>query len=598
LGNINRIITSLNLNCSLMTEGSNWFRQKRFGRCLAGKEGIVKITIKNTLLSVLALLGGLLLISDASGLNALLEVKNGLKSVYDDRVVPLRDLKVMSDSYAVSIVDASHKIRNGNTDWAEAVASVQNASVQISKNWQAYLATSLVPEENRLVGEIKPLLLSADQAVRQLQGILERQDRAALDSFVREDLYARIDPVSNKLGELIDLQVRVAGEEYVKAHDEAERATIITSVLMIIGMLLVIGGIVVVLRKVIKPVSSLTQAMTRLAADELSVAIPVVDHQDEIGDMARAVEVFKKSMIDTKRLRSEQEEQKQRAERERKAAMMQLADHFESTVQGVVQAVSSAATQLQSNARSMSAISEKTALQSTVVAAATEQALTNVQTVAAASEELGGSISEISRQVTESSRISKSAVTEAERTNTAVEGLSASAQRIGDVVNLIQNIASQTNLLALNATIEAARAGEAGKGFAVVASEVKQLANQTAKATEDISSQISEIQVQTGGAVGAIRGISRTISQVNEISGAIAAAVEEQTAATNEIERNVQQAAQGTQEVSINIASVSRAAEEAGVASTQVLSAANQLSLEAERLQAEVNAFIIRVRAG
>ena len=182
----------------------------------------MKITIKNTLLSALAMLGGLLLISDASGLNALLEVKDGLKSVYDDRVVPLRDLKVISDSYAVSIVDASHKIRNGNTDWAEAVASVQNANVQISKNWQAYLATSLVPEEVRLVGEIKPLLLSADQAVRQLQGILERQDRAALDSFVREDLYARIDPVSNKLGELIDLQVRVAGEEYIKAHDEAE----------------------------------------------------------------------------------------------------------------------------------------------------------------------------------------------------------------------------------------------------------------------------------------------------------------------------------------------------------------------------------------
>jgi methyl-accepting chemotaxis protein len=161
----------------------------------------MKITIKNTLLSALAMLGGLLLISDASGLNALLNVKDGLKSVYDDRVVPLRDLKVISDSYAVSIVDASHKIRNGNTGWAEAVASVQNANVQISKNWQAYLATSLVPEEVRLVSEIKPLLQSADQAVRQLQGILERQDRTALDRFVREDLYARIDPVSTKLGE-------------------------------------------------------------------------------------------------------------------------------------------------------------------------------------------------------------------------------------------------------------------------------------------------------------------------------------------------------------------------------------------------------------
>src|SRR4051794_16655175 len=138
------------------------FQWRRSCRYFADKGGIMKITIKNTLLSVLAMLGGLLLISDVSGLRALLEVKDGLKSVYEDRVIPLRDLKVISDSYAVSIVDASHKVRNGNTDWAQAVASVQNANVEISRNWQVYLATSLVPEEVRLVGEIKPLLQAAD----------------------------------------------------------------------------------------------------------------------------------------------------------------------------------------------------------------------------------------------------------------------------------------------------------------------------------------------------------------------------------------------------------------------------------------------------
>ncbi|WP_029010948.1 methyl-accepting chemotaxis protein, partial [Azospirillum halopraeferens] len=221
----------------------------------------------------------------------------------------------------------------------------------------------------------------------------------------------------------------------------------------------------------------------------------------------------------------------------------------------------------------------------------------NVQTVAAASEELGSSITEISRRVSESARISRDAQGAAERTNTTVEGLATAAQRIGDVVSLIQNIAGQTNLLALNATIEAARAGEAGKGFAVVASEVKALANQTARATEDIAAQIAEIQAQTGGAVTAIRDIGKTISDVNEIAGTIAAAVEEQAAATQEIGRNVQQAACGTQEVSDNITGVSTAAREAGTAAAEVLSAANRLSQEAGTLRTEVDGFIARVRA-
>jgi methyl-accepting chemotaxis protein len=385
---------------------------------------------------------------------------------------------------------------------------------------------------------------------------------------------------------------------YIDDVDEIFHARLVDAALWSGGSLLLLGFCAwLIARGIVRPVRAMTAAMGALAAGNLGTAIPAVDRRDEIGAMAQAVAVFKASMIEADRLRGEQVEQQHRAEAERKAAMQQLADQFEASVKGVVQAVSSAATQLQSNAQSMSAIAEETARQSTVVAAATEQASANVQTVAVASEELSSSISEIGRQVTDSSRISKEAVTEAERTNTTVEGLAASAQRIGDVVSLIQNIASQTNLLALNATIEAARAGEAGKGFAVVASEVKQLASQTAKATEEIAQQITEIQTQTSGAVDAIRSIGRTITQVNEISSTIAAAVEEQSAATSEIGRNVQQAAHGTQEVSNNIVGVSKAAEEAGSSSSQVLSAASQLSREAERLRTEVDSFIAHVRA-
>jgi len=385
------------------------------------------------------------------------------------------------------------------------------------------------------------------------------------------------------------------------SQNASETATATRSMMVAIAALGVLGGIVIgwVIAQftISKPLATSVENLNRLAAGDLSVEIFGVGRKDEIGAVANGLNVFKENMLRTRQLEAEAKEAELRAERERKAAMMQLADQFEASVKDVVQAVSSAATQLQSNAQCMSAIAEETARQSTAVAAATEQASANVQTVASASEELSSSIGEISRQVSDSSRISKEAVTEAERTNTNVEGLAVAAQRIGDVVNLIQNIASQTNLLALNATIEAARAGEAGKGFAVVASEVKQLANQTAKATEEISTQITEIQGQTGGAVEAIRSIGRTITQVNEISSTIAAAVEEQTAATKEIGRNVQQAAQGTQEVSSNIVGVSKAAEEAGTASSQVLSAANQLSREAERLRVEVDTFIARVRA-
>ncbi len=276
---------------------------------------------------------------------------------------------------------------------------------------------------------------------------------------------------------------------------------------------------------------------------------------------------------------------------------VRLADNFETNVKGVVESVSSAATEMQSSAQSMSATAEETNRQATAVAAAAEEATTNVQTVSSAAEELSASISEIGRHVAKSTTISQAAVAEANRTNDKVQGLANAAQKIGDVVKLINDIASQTNLLALNATIEAARAGEAGKGFAVVASEVKSLANQTAKATDEIAAQISAIQDATNEAVKAIQGIGTTIGEINEIATTIAAAVEQQSAATGEIAQSVQQAAQGTQDVSANITGVSQSAGEAGSAAEQVLSAARELSQQSEMLRQQVGAFLVEVRA-
>ena len=231
------------------------------------------------------------------------------------------------------------------------------------------------------------------------------------------------------------------------------------------------------------------------------------------------------------------------------------------------------------------------------VAAASEEASTNVQSVASATEELSSSISEIGRQMQQSARMATDAVGQARSTNDRVGELSKAAGRIGDVVELINTIAEQTNLLALNATIEAARAGEAGRGFAVVASEVKALAEQTSKATGEIGQQISGIQAAAEESVNAIKAISGTIEKLSEISSSIAAAVEEQGAATQEISRNVQQAARGTQQVSANITDVQRGAGETGTASSQVLSSAQSLSSDSGRLKREVGKFLNSVRA-
>jgi methyl-accepting chemotaxis protein len=366
------------------------------------------------------------------------------------------------------------------------------------------------------------------------------------------------------------------------------------------GLLAVIaasaGLVVMVRRRICRPIVDITASMSRLAGGDAVAEIPMSDRDDEIGAMAAAVQVFKDNMIKADRLAAEQA-----AENDTKMRRAHLLDDltkaFEARVGELVHGLSASSATMETTARSMSSTATGTNRQAGVVADASEQTSSNVQMVASATEELTSSITEISRQVAQSAQISARAVEDARRTGDTAQSLASGAQKIGDVVTLIQNIAAQTNLLALNATIEAARAGEAGRGFAVVASEVKSLAGQTAKATTEISEQVAAIQGASDQTVAAIKNVVDVITEIDQIGAAIAAAIEEQGSATKEIARNVQEAARGTQDVTSNIAGVQQAANETGAAATQVLGAAEELSQQSKDLAGQVNRFLADVRA-
>jgi methyl-accepting chemotaxis protein len=427
--------------------------------------------------------------------------------------------------------------------------------------------------------------------------------KAAKDAHEVEDL------VNGEMAK--EAQAIAAAAESVKQSGVAEEAQIEHETVELIAstehliLAIAIGSLVIgtllawlIGRAISKPVVGLCAGMRELAEGNFEVVLPGLGRGDEVGDMAQAVETFKVKAEQKARAEAEAKaQQDQLAAQQRRADMIKLADTFEAAVGEIVETVSSASTELEASATTLTATAERAQEITTTVAAASEEASTNVQSVASATEELTSSVNEIGRQVQESARIANDAVDQARKTNDRVAELSKAAARIGDVVELINTIAGQTNLLALNATIEAARAGEAGRGFAVVASEVKALAEQTAKATGEIGQQIAGIQAATQESVGAIKEISGTIEKLSEISSTIAAAVEEQGAATQEISRNVQQAAQGTMQVSSNITDVQRGASETGSASAQVLSAAQMLSGDSNRLKTEVENFLATVRA-
>jgi methyl-accepting chemotaxis protein len=493
-----------------------------------------------------------------------------------------------------SVVDgkllASDHVLNGDTALVDKVKNLVGGTSTVFMKDLRVTTNVLKPDGTRAVGT--PLARGAAY-----DAIFDR--KASFRGEVQilgEPYITAYDPILDAKGEVLGiLYVGIKKVEFLEsAHDTFWTMIYFT---LAIASLAVLVSYLVARNGIVRPLKAGIATMNRLARGDFSVETPEARRRDEIGKIMMALAVFKATGLEVERMRAERLAADQRSAEQRKADMIKLAGDFEGAVGEIIETVSSASTELEASASTLTATAIRSQELSTMVAAASEEASTNVQSVASATEEMASSVNEISRQVKDSARMASDAVGQARTTTNRVSELSKAASRIGDVVELINTIAGQTNLLALNATIEAARAGEAGRGFAVVASEVKALAEQTAKATGEIGQQITGIQTATQDSVNAIREISGTIEKLSEISSAIAAAVEEQGAATQEISRNVQQAAQGTQQVSSNITDVQRGASATGSASSQVLSAAQSLSGDSNRLKVEVGKFLNSVRA-
>ncbi|MFD2234129.1 methyl-accepting chemotaxis protein [Phaeospirillum tilakii] len=403
-------------------------------------------------------------------------------------------------------------------------------------------------------------------------------------------------PMLKSLMLMRDAAIAEAGQVAATHRDQALRALLLLGLLLAVAVVVLAGAVIGIQRRVVTPLSGLTGTIGAFAAGQRAFTVPHADRDDEIGQMAKAIEVLRANACDADD-HARQEAADATARDQRRSQVEAVTARFVTSINTVVEGVSVAIEGLRRATTTLSATSATTTEQSGVVANAADHASSNVQTVAAAAEELSNSIQEISRRVAETAHAMDGAVHQAQATDATVRGLAEAARRIGDVVSLITDIASQTNLLALNATIEAARAGEAGKGFAVVAGEVKSLANQTAKATDDIQAQVAAIQAETERAVEAIGGISATIATVNQYTIGIASAVEQQGAATQEIARNVQQAAAGTAEVSHSIGRVLEAERATATAATELSALADRLHGESDRLKSEVGGFVAEVKA-
>jgi methyl-accepting chemotaxis protein len=445
--------------------------------------------------------------------------------------------------------------------------------------------------------DVAPLIAPMQAALADYEAAFTAYSTAKLaaGSLYNEQMRPQILAMQQQLDTAAALLAKGFDASRTTAVDTVASASLLQEVLAVVALVIGVGLALVIGRGIVRPLTAMTGVMGKLAAGDHAIDIPARDNKDEIGDMARAVEVFKEHAIEAERMAAEQEAARAAKER-RQAAMEQHTQDFGSSISGVMASLAASADTMRHAAEAMADSATAVQTEASGTAGTASKSSQDLMAVAAAVEQLTSSIAEISRQLAAASEVSQQAVQRAESSHATMQGLSEATARIGDVVHLINDIASQTNLLALNATIEAARAGEAGKGFAVVAGEVKALAAQTAKATAEIGSQIDTVRTATSDAVTAMAEIGGIIGKINEVSAAIAAAVEQQNATTHEIAASVQAVSNATAGTAQAMEHVVSVADNAGSASRDVLSGAVQIGREAETLRIEVDQFLVAVR--
>lgn len=549
------------------------------------------------LLTILAMIGA---VNAGAAVYAWVSMRHNAQSfteIKTNAVAPLIDLKALSDAYAVFVVDASHKMRNGNFTWEEGATSLADAVKNINRAWSALTQAELPPSVQQAFAEARERRAPAEQVTQDLVRITAAKNSTQLDQLIKDRLYQAIDPFTESIGGMMDTIVAETNDKVANEVTSVTQATLIIALLGLFSLAALIAAGWVVVARVTRPLGTLANGMENMSKGDLSKEFQGTERQDEVGEMARAVTVFREGLIEAEKLRAAEATRGAEMEAARRAAIQSIAGDLDRAVGQSVSTLSESTAMLVQEGNKVSSVTDATLAQARSAANEGTEANHGIQSVSTAAEELTVAISEVSNRVTAVAQTARGAAEQAGRVSSLVDGLNAASVRINDVTGLIGTIAAQTNLLALNATIESARAGEAGKGFAVVASEVKNLAAQSAKATESIQTEIGAMQNIIGDVVGVIEDIVKRISQLDGENTAIAAAVEEQSATTAEIASSLRNAAQAVDGLEGSIGRVSGMAEDAGKAMGSITQASRTVADEAVQLREATQALIKRLQA-